>query len=173
MKPICFLDVDGVLNVFDAAADWDDEHHYEKNLVFRNPRNNDRWTQRQVVLDRRHPALLGMLAADFEMVWATAWREAANAALSELLGLPQLPVVTFRHSGGVGGLHWKTPRLADWAEGRPFVWLDDEARSDDAAWLRNVNPDVAVLRCDPVYGLTDKHILDALDFAASLAGSKT
>lgn len=172
MKPICFLDVDGVLNVFDAPDDWNDNLFW-KNLTFPNPRNHDRLTQRQVILDRRHPNLLALLAADFDIVWATAWRSLANAALSDLLGLPQLPVVEFPHRGGVGGLHWKTPKLADWADGRPFIWIDDEARTGDASWLTSVNPNAMVLRCDPTYGLTDKHVLTALDFAAVLAGSKT
>lgn len=171
MKPICFLDVDGVINVFDAAADWN-EHLYEKNLVFRNPRRNDRWAQREVILDRRHPNLLAMLAADFEIVWGTAWEEVANVALSELLGLPEIPVVDFRRTGIIAGLHWKTRRLADWADGRPFIWIDDEARPDDVNWLSTVNPNTLVLHCDPIYGLTDRHVLAALDFAASLAGSK-
>lgn len=172
MKPICFLDVDGVLNVFDAANDWN-EHLYERTLIFRNPRMRDRWTQRDVILDRRHPNLLALLAADFELVWGTAWEDLANVALSELLGLPELPVVDFLPSDVAAGLHWKTRRLADWANGRPFVWIDDEPDAKDASWLNTVNPAAVVLRSDPTYGLTDRHVLAALDFASALAGSKT
>lgn len=172
MKPICFLDVDGVFNVFNGDEDWND-HLFEKALVFRNPYRGDRWTRRDVILDRRHPNLLTMLASDFELVWATAWENLANVAMSGLLGLPQLPVVDFHRNGVMAGLHWKTGRLADWADGRPFVWIDDEADTRDASWLNTVNPAAAVLKCNPVYGLGDRHVLAALDFAATLAGSRT
>jgi hypothetical protein len=50
----------------------------------------------------------------------TTWKSEANECLAPLLGLPQLPVVT-----------WPKPSdepepLVDWAAGRPFAWLDDE-----------------------------------------------
>jgi hypothetical protein len=169
MKPLCFLDVDGVLNVFRATGLSQDLHN--EDLIYKNPAGG-RWTKKPVILDRRHPQLLAMLAADFELVWGTAWEDAANQLLSELLGLEQLPVVHFygpRYTDSP--LHWKTERLAEYADGRPFCWIDDEADRHDAAWLRATNPATLVLVCDPAEGLGEKQVLAALDFAAALAVS--
>lgn len=104
------------------------------------------------------------MALPCELVWATTWETEANRVLAPLLGLPQLPVVTwpepFREDE-YGGLHWKTRTLLDWSDGRPFAWLDDEITDTDRAWVEEHHPARTLLRrVDHRYGVTDA------DFAA-------
>lgn len=91
-------------------------------------------------------------------MWATTWMDDANECLAPWLGLPPLPLVDWP-GGGEGkprGLHWKTRPLVAWADGRPFVWVDDEITDVDREWVAAHHPVRALLhRVDHRYGLTD------------------
>jgi hypothetical protein len=112
------------------------------------------------LLDRLNPALgARLLALGCDLVWATTWMAQANDAVSPKLGLPVLPVVTWSEAADDApyGLHWKTKDLVGWAAGRRFVWLDDEIRPADQAWVAAHHPAPALLhRVDPRVGLTDE-----------------
>ncbi|NEE14742.1 hypothetical protein G3M58_50780, partial [Streptomyces sp. SID7499] len=43
------------------------------------------------------------------------------------------------------GLHWKTRTLAAWADGRPFIWVDDEITEADQDWVSTHHPTPALL----------------------------
>lgn len=128
-KPILFLDVDGPINAYEMlrkglpgytlhqtrpGPPWDDERH--KPLP--------------VLLNHNHGARLMELGAD--IVWCTKWREHANVWIGSHIGLPELPHVPFTEPyRNKTRLHVKLPALLAYAEGRPFVWVDDEASFDD------------------------------------------
>ncbi|GIF05124.1 hypothetical protein Asi03nite_26620 [Actinoplanes siamensis] len=98
---------------------------------------------------------------DGELTWASTWMEEANAIISPRLGLPHLPVVDWPDEDPVPGLHWKTAFLTEYAQGRPFVWLDDEVTDTDQRWVAAHHSGRALLRrVYPFTGLTDA------DFAA-------
>ncbi|MEU5908477.1 hypothetical protein ABZ780_29420 [Micromonospora sp. NPDC047467] len=89
-------------------------------------------------------------------MWATTWMSDANDVLAPLLGLPTLPVVHWPDSDEMGVLHWKTRGLVEWAQGRPFVWVDDEISDADQQWVSTHHPSRALLhRVDPRRGLTE------------------
>jgi hypothetical protein len=83
-------------------------------------------------------------------------------------GLPDLPVVTWPEPTGADegedqwfGLCWKTRTLVNWADGRPFAWVDDEVTDADRDWVSEHHPGPALLRTiDASCGLADQ------DFAA-------
>lgn len=146
---LLFLDVDGTLlpfgsppyPVYDGPAALSAEHP---------------------LLNRIDPALgPRLLALGCELVWATTWLDDANVCLAPWLGLPPLPLVGWpdeedEAEESHGGLHFKTRRLVARAAGRPFVWLDDEIREADRAWVGAHHPAPALLhRVDPRDGLTD------------------
>ncbi|MFJ7589236.1 HAD domain-containing protein [Streptomyces sp. NPDC097617] len=140
IRPLLYLDVDGPLIPFGAGPypPADDA----------NP-----------LLARIDPTLGQLLAAlPCEPVWATTWMAKANEHIAPRLGLPELPVVAWPEPSdkdGRGGIHWKTPALLDHAAGRPFIWVDDEIRAADRAWVAARHPDRALLhRVDPGRGLT-------------------
>ncbi|WP_037859737.1 HAD domain-containing protein [Streptomyces sp. NRRL S-340] len=146
--PVLFLDVDGPLVPFGAS--------------YGSPTSVD---QGNPLLDRLDPRTgWRLLALGCQLVWATTWLEDANEAVAPRLGLPRLPVVEWPDTGaesGPRGLHWKTRPLVEWADGRPFIWVDDEISAMDRLWVSAQHPGPSLLhRVDPARGLGDA------DFAA-------
>ncbi|MBD0712434.1 MULTISPECIES: hypothetical protein [unclassified Streptomyces] len=109
------------------------------------------------LLARLDPAQGPRLAAlPYELVWATTWGDDANTWVAARLGLPPLPVVPWPDDAPAParGVHWKTPVLVAWAEGRPFAWVDDEIGPADRTWVAAHHPGPALLhRVDPGRGL--------------------
>jgi len=61
----------------------------------------------------------------------------ANEAVAPYIGLPRLPVVEWPDAPADDdprGLHRKTRHLVEWANRRPFIWVDDEISSMDGLW---------------------------------------
>ncbi|MGV9254113.1 HAD domain-containing protein [Streptomyces sp. NPDC003697] len=158
-RPILFLDVDGPLIPFGSSSS----------------RLQAPASDSQVSLDQGNPLLgrldpsLGprLMALGCHLVWASTWMEEANEAVAPRLGLPRLPVVEWPDAcahDNPRGLHWKTRPLVEWANRRPFVWVDDEISAMDRLWVAAQHPGPSLLhRVDPTKGLVDA------DFSA-LAG---
>ncbi|MFF2013322.1 HAD domain-containing protein [Streptomyces sp. NPDC058195] len=151
-RPLLFLDVDGPLLPFGGA-----------------PQPGSRHVAQDSHLARLNPEVGRRLAAlSCELVWATAWEDAANTEIAPRLGLPPLPVISWPDSSDVRereddwfGLCWKTRFLVDWAAGRPFIWIDDEITCADQDWVSAHHPGRALLHhVESFRGLADD------DFAA-------
>ena len=54
------------------------------------------------------------------MIWATGWEEKANDYLPNMLGVPELPVLTFGGAARFGSAHWKLGPLNEYGGGRPW-----------------------------------------------------
>jgi len=144
-RPVLFLDVDGTLIPFGTPSD----------LRGHEPARPD---DAHPLLHRVRPAHGRLLAAlPCDLVWATTWMQDANDVLAPRLGLPTLPMVEWPDTDSDDdGLHWKTRGLVDWAQGRPFVWVDDEISPADRAWVHAHHPVPTLLhRVDARQGLTD------------------
>lgn len=125
MKPYLFIDVDGVLNPDHKLAGY---KTYEI-MGYR------------VHLNPDHGKKLLALSEHYELVWATTWEGLANEYISPKVGLPELPVVEF-------GTRWpthrpyphfvmiKTHKVIEYANGRPFAWMDDDFQKEDYKELR-------------------------------------
>ncbi|MEV7014135.1 hypothetical protein AB0N02_47150, partial [Streptosporangium sp. NPDC051022] len=62
-----------------------------------------------------------------------------------------------------GDVMFKTPHIADWVKGRPFVWLDDDLTARDEAFLTD-HPGVGnflIIHVDAEQGLTDDDLAEA------------
>ncbi|CAL9455586.1 hypothetical protein SUDANB108_02532 [Streptomyces sp. enrichment culture] len=148
-RPLLFLDVDGPLIPFGSPAGP--------------PRAADggAWAPAgpgNPLLTRLDPGIgPRLLALDCRLVWATTWGEEANEVVAPRLGLPRLPLVPWPDAeadDGPRGLHWKTRPLVEWADGRPFIWVDDEISGVDRQWVDAGHPAPSLLhRVDPAEGL--------------------
>lgn len=147
---LLFLDVDGTLLPFGAAGSYPT---YDARFAVP-PQALD-----HPLLSRVDPALGARLTAlRCELVWATTWMEDANVCLAAWLGLPPLPLVDWPDEDDPPApLHWKTRPLVDWADGRSFVWVDDEMTGTDRRWVAAHHPAPALLhRVDHRCGLTER-----------------
>ena len=167
-RALLFLDVDGTLlpnygEKLDATlVDWQEWQTH------RNPRLPR--------VDRSHGQRLQSLACD--LIWATAWMHHANEVIAPLLGLPPLPVADLPEAPleePIGALGWKTAALVAAAEGRRFVWLDDEITDFDRAWVSTHHKEAALLhRVDSKSGLTEADLTavgEWLDYSESETGA--
>jgi hypothetical protein len=151
MRPILFLDVDGVLipyGVTEAVPD-------SATVAMVGPDTDDEQ------LGRINPALgARLLALGCDLVWATGWEDEANEVIAPRVGLPELPVLSWTHTTMVSGwLHWKTATIVEHAQGRPFVWVDDELTGHDRDYVALAHGAPALLhRIDPHHGLTEADV---------------
>jgi hypothetical protein len=120
-------------------------------------------------IDPGHGARLAALPC--ELIWATTWMADANECIAPRLGLPQLALVPWPEPSEVdeqderAGVHWKTRALVDRAEGRSFVWVDDEITEVDRAWVTaHHRGDSLLHRVDPRYGLTEADYASLADW---------
>ncbi len=162
MHPILFLDVDGVLIPYGRV-----EHHPDSATVaLTGPTSDDEHLAR--IDPTLGPRLLGL---GCELVWATGWGDEANEVISPRAGLPTLPVLDWDETDMVSAwLHWKTRTIVAWAQGRPFVWVDDELTGRDREWVaaRHGAPTL-LLRIDPTTGLTDADVATVTGWLSALS----
>lgn len=138
-KVLCFLDVDGVLNVEKPSRDFDDWQvtQYTEPAPWGVGKTYTLTTSREMCRQ--------LMALPLEIVWLTDWKVKANWVISPLTGLPDnLKVLHGTDddylseliSLDVLGLRrwWKRRHIA--AADRPFVWLDDNIRMMDLGWSK-------------------------------------
>ncbi|MEV6769659.1 HAD domain-containing protein [Nocardia sp. NPDC051030] len=148
-RPLVFLDVDGPLIPFGGAVGQRAGSPLRDGRDGSNP-----------LAARLNPTMGPLLSTlQCELVWATTWTHDANRYISPILGLPDLTVIEWPDSqddriDAWFGLHWKTRTLVEWAEGRSFIWIDDEIGDGDEEWVSAHHGGRALLhRVDPREGL--------------------
>ncbi|MEU4656751.1 hypothetical protein AB0G32_22890 [Streptomyces sp. NPDC023723] len=164
-RPILFLDVDGPLIPFGSSSGRP-----------RAPGSaaTPSVTQEHPLLDRLDAGVgPRLMALDCDLVWATTWGEDANVIVAPRTGLPRLPVVPWSADSVDAvprGLHWKTPHLVAWADGRPFIWVDDEISDLDRLWVAAAHRGPSLLhRVAPAIGLTTADFAALADWRGSAA----
>lgn len=156
-KPILAVDVDGVISLFGAETPPD------RSL-----------TQFQMVDGVPHmislPAgdRLRRLSEYFELVWATGWEDKANFYLPSLLGIPELPHVTFDGAVRAGAAHWKLGPLDEYGHGRAMAWIDDNFDDSCYEWAeKRAEPTLLVLT-EAHLGLEEAHVEALRQWAVAL-----
>lgn len=179
MRPLLYMDVDGVHNCPGAAAGHCDEREFvvpvsdEPQMRERRGRlreamgwpATDEPPRIPVWLPSGSQERVAELTEVFDCVWCTGWRATAPLAFDTLLGLDRSwPVLPWTDM--------KLPAILDQAAGRPWAFVDDEI---DFELGRLTVPLPAaethlLVECDPAVGLTDEHVAQLLSFARSHAG---
>ncbi|MFF4963329.1 HAD domain-containing protein [Streptomyces sp. NPDC001222] len=166
-RPILFLDVDGPLMPFGSSSSCLQAPVSESPVPARgNP-----------LLGRLDPGLgPRLMALGCHLVWASTWMEDANEVVAPRIGLTRLPVVEWPDAcadDSPRGLHWKTRHLVEWANRRPFIWVDDEISTMDRLWVDAQHPGPSLLhRVDPAKGLVDADFSALAGWLRALAPSR-
>ena len=121
MKPVLFLDVDGVLNAM-RQSPWAGATRTRvtpEDSAFSYQINTSK------MLGHR------LLELEVDIHWLTTWREEANSLIAPLAGLPKdLPVVDWEwNPSDNGSIDGKQRAVAKWRQENPYhpyIWIDDE-----------------------------------------------
>jgi hypothetical protein len=125
-RPILAIDVDGVISLFGYdQPPTKDEAKFE--LV-------DGMVH---CISLRAGERLMRLSEYYEMVWASGWEDRANDYLPNILGLPELPHLSFDGAARFGSAHWKLGPLDDYCRGRAVAWVDDNFDESCYEWARS------------------------------------
>jgi hypothetical protein len=145
-RPLLAVDVDGVISLFgfpEALEDAPGELHLIDGVVH--------------CLSPGAGGRLRRLADHYELVWATGWEERANEVLPMLLGIPELPHISFDGAARFGSAHWKLGPLEDFAGDRPLAWIDDSIDEQCAEWARDRTAPTLLVPTESHVGITDAH----------------
>jgi len=108
------------------------------------------------------------LAERFELVWASGWEDKANFYLPQLLGLPELPHISFDVAARAGGAHWKLTGMETYAGERPIAWIDDNFDQSCYEWAERRQAPTVLVPTEPHLGLEEGHVEALNAWAGSL-----
>jgi len=161
VKPVLFVDVDGVISLygFESGTDLPGPFHWVDGVAHCIPTDSG--------------PRLTRLAERFDLVWATGWEEKANEYLPAILGLPfgPLPYLNFDGRAVFGSSHWKLDAIDSYAARRPVAWIDDHLDAACDAWAAERFAPTLLVKTLPPTGITDAHVDELLAWAAGLDGA--
>jgi hypothetical protein len=110
------------------------------------------------------------LSERFELVWASGWEDKANFYLPEVLGLPELPHVSFDTPPSAGGAHWKLAAIEAYAGERAIAWVDDNFDDSCYEWAELRPAPTLLVPTEPHLGLEEAHVAALESWADALPG---
>jgi len=156
-KPILAVDVDGVISLF-GFEEAPDRAKAKFELV------DGMVHCISIVAGDR----LRRLSEHYELVWATGWEEKANDYLPNILGLPELPHISFEGAARFGSAHWKLGPLEEYASGRPVAWIDDNFNEGCYEWAEEREAPTLLVPTEPHLGIEEAHVEALRSWAMSL-----
>ncbi|MGN6201311.1 MAG: hypothetical protein ACTHNY_02770, partial [Solirubrobacterales bacterium] len=154
-RPLLAVDIDGVISLFG----WEEQPSH---------------TRLQLVDGVPHCISLPVgdrllrLSERFELVWASGWEDKANFYLPQLLGLPELPHISFDVSPRSGGAHWKLAAIESYAGDRAIAWVDDNFDQSCYEWAERRGAPTLLVPTEPHLGLEEGHVEALAAWATSL-----
>lgn len=151
-KPLLAVDIDGVISLFGfegvSAETLPQQQRGEFHLLDGMPH----------YISRQAGERLKRLSRSYELVWCSGWEERANDHLPRILGLPQLPYLTFDGQARFGTAHWKLGPLERYARERPLAWIDDSLDASCHEWAERRPEPTLLVPTDPERGLEEAHV---------------
>jgi hypothetical protein len=111
---------------------------------------------------------LKRLAGLYDLVWATGWEEKANDYLPNILGLPELPHVSFDGAARFGSAHWKLGPLDEYGKGRALAWIDDSFDESCYSWAREREEPTLLVPTESELGLEEVQVEALTAWASGL-----
>jgi hypothetical protein len=143
-RPILAVDVDGVISLFgydDAPAPTEARYELVDGMIH--------------CISLRAGERLRRLSEHFDLIWATGWEDKANFYLPAMLGLPELPHLTFDGAARFGSAHWKLGPLDTYCRGREMAWIDDNLDESCYRWARERDEPTLLVPTEPAKGLQE------------------
>jgi hypothetical protein len=101
---------------------------------------------------------LNQLAKTYELIWASGWEDRANDHLPGILGVPELPFLTFDGRARFGTAHWKLEALEEYSGSRPLAWIDDNLDGSCQEWAEQRAAPTLLVPTESDVGLLDLHV---------------
>ena len=156
-KPICFLDIDGVLN----SNAWAKTERFQELRSIRILKNGTDITER---FDQIDPTAVGYLneIADWNFVLSSTWRSSGYEKIQRLLQAVgfqgkfcgQTPVNTFDNIRGNEIYEWLKQNCSEYYDVKRYIIFDDD--SDMLLWQKD-----NFIHVDGYYGLSPNHVYRA------------
>jgi hypothetical protein len=108
------------------------------------------------------------LSQHFELVWASGWEDKANYYLPLLLGLPELPHISFDVAPSSGSAHWKLAAMEAFAGERAIAWVDDNFDDSCYEWAERRSPPTLLVPTESHLGLEEAQVAALEGWALSL-----
>lgn len=108
------------------------------------------------------------LSERFELVWASGWEDKANFYLPQILGLEEMPHVSFDVVPRSGAVHWKLAALEAYAGDRAIAWIDDNFDASCYEWAEQRSAPTLLVPTEPHLGLEEGHVEALNSWASSL-----
>jgi hypothetical protein len=180
-KPILMLDIDGVLNLFDAwEKDGYDFSGRQPKVKYLAPKHLSTKVALgyKLLLHPEHPEMLRQLEERFDIVWATMW-QGNSYDFADVAGFGhKWDYIDFdsfytaderlNHMRGKGVGPYKQPGIEFIAGDEPAVWVDDDMTRAQHEWARQRDAagfPTLFIQPDPEFGLTWEHVNELLSFA--------
>jgi hypothetical protein len=153
-RPILAVDIDGVISLFGFdqpiepgranPADAPGEFHLIDGML-------------HCIALETGPRLT-RLAESYELVWASGWEDRANDHLPDILGVSELPYLTFDGHARFGTAHWKLDALEEYSGSRPLAWIDDSLDESCYEWGEKRDAPTLLVPTESDVGLTEAHV---------------
>jgi hypothetical protein len=147
-KPLLAIDIDGVISLF--GFEEGEQPPGEFHLLDGMPH----------YLSMDAGKRIKRLLKTYEGVWASGWEDRANDHLPLILGLPELPHLTFDGRARFGTSHWKLEAIEEYAADRPLAWIDDNLDRSCRRWAKKRSRDAPTLLVptESPSGLQEAHV---------------
>jgi hypothetical protein len=153
-KPILAVDIDGVVSLFGFeqppeparanSGEFPGEFHLIDGMLH--------------CISMPAGQRLNRLAEHYKLIWASGWEDRANDHLPGILGVPELPYLTFDGRAQFGTAHWKLDALDAYAGDRPLAWIDDSLDQSCFEWAERREAPTLLVPTESDVGLTESHV---------------
>ncbi len=113
---------------------------------------------------------LNRLSGHYDLVWATGWEQKANDYLPNILGVPELPYLSFDGASRFGSAHWKLGPLDEYSGDRPLAWIDDSFDPSCYEWAERRTAPTLLVPTESALGLEEAHTDALIAWAEGLDG---